>query len=115
MAAVPESTPPAPPPAAHQKPRFVISRDGIHTKVEVDGVPVRWLVGVNVAFEPDFLPKLDLTLGPLSGVITLDDAQLTVDTANMPERVARALYEHLRAKYQRMDAEAAQLRPSETK
>jgi len=115
MAAVPESTPPAPPPTLRQKSRYAITHDGGRMDVEVDGVPVRHLVAVNVAFEPHSLPRLDLTLGPLSGVITLDDAQLTVDTTNMPERVARALYEHLRAKYQRTHAEAVLLRPNETK
>ncbi len=96
-------------------PRFVISRDGIHTKVEVDGVPVRSLVHVNVTLEPNQLPQVDLTLGPLSGVIALDDAHLTVNTANMPERVARALYEHLRRRYGNSSNAASLLNPSETK
>lgn len=99
MAGVPASKSPAPP-KQRVKSRFVISREGIHTKLEVDGVCVRDLVGVSVALEPDCLPWVGLTLGPLAGAIALDDARLTVDAANMPERVARALYEHLRMRFE---------------
>jgi hypothetical protein len=82
-----------------QNPRYVISQDGTHTTVEVDGVAVRHLVGLNLAFEPLELPRLALTLSPLGGVIALQDARLVVDAVDLPEPVARALYEHLRARF----------------
>lgn len=115
MARVPESTPPAPPPRLRQKPRYAISHHGGRTSVEVDGVPVRHLVAVNVELEPRALPRLDLTLSPLGNVIALDDAQLAVDVVDLPEPVARALYEHLRAKYQGGHDDAALLHPREKK
>lgn len=89
-----------PPPAARRSPRYVISHEGGRTTVEVDGVPIRHLAAAKVAFEPNALPKLDLTLCPLAGVVALDGAQVTVDAVDLPEPVARALYEHLRARYE---------------
>ncbi len=92
-----------PPPAARRGPRYVISHEGGRTTVEVDGVPIRHLAAAKVAFEPKALPKLDLTLCPLAGVVVLDGAQLTVDTVDLPETVARALYEFLRTRFELQD------------
>ncbi len=105
----PESKPPVPPSGLRQ--RYVISHQGGRTAVEVDGMPVPYVVGANVAFEPQALPRLDLTLRAWESEIAFDDARLAVHATDLSEPVARALYEHLQARFQQEHDEAARLYP----
>jgi len=103
MARVPDSKPPGPPPGPRQKPGYVISQTGTRVSVEVDGVPIRNLFGVNVRFALHELPTLDLTLGLPDVRIALDDARVVVGTADLPESVARALHHNLRERFESME------------
>ncbi|MNY50692.1 hypothetical protein D3C86_1862160 [compost metagenome] len=76
-------------------------------------MPVRFLTGLSIAIEPGELPSLRMTFGASGGDVVLDDARLIVDAVDLPEPVARAMYEHLRARFQREHDDAARLYPQE--
>ncbi len=99
MAGVPDSTPPAPPARVAHQPRYVVTHNGAHVSVEVDGVPVRRLVDVNVRFGLHEFPVLELTIGMPDVRVAIDDAIVTVDAVDLPEPVARALYHHLQQRF----------------
>lgn len=98
MAGPPYSKPQAPPPPP-PPPRYVITSDGWRTSVEVDGVPIRRLVDVNVRFGLHELPSLELTIGMPDVRVVLNDAAVSVDAVDLPDPVARALYQHLRNRF----------------
>lgn len=109
MAAVPESTPPAPPPRLSQKPRYVISQEGARTTVNVDGVEIRRLSGASVAFEPGVLPRLTLSLIARNGDVVLDEARVVIAGVEMPECIKQALFLHLSDLYEIGQAEVTAL------
>lgn len=99
MAGVPDSTPPAPPPIGARPSAIRVRHDGRHISVEVDGVPLRYLTGVDVSLGADRFPEVRVSIAPPDCDVQIEDGVLVIDGVEMPDAVLQALYRYLRNKY----------------
>lgn len=99
MARVPDSTPPAPPPLGTRPGALRVRHDGRRVSVEVGGVPLRFLTGVDVSFGADRIPEVRVSMALPDCDVQIEGGVLVIDGVEMPDAVLRALYVHLRNKY----------------
>lgn len=86
------------PPAAPRRPSSITVRhSGGSTVVEVDGVQLRYLTGMDVSFGSfGQFPEVRVRLAPPDCDMQIEGGMLVVDGVEMPEAVLRSLYLHLR-------------------
>ncbi|MDH0519970.1 hypothetical protein [Achromobacter xylosoxidans] len=99
MAGVPDSTPPAPPPIGARPSTIRVRQGGRHISVEVGGVPLRYLTGVDVSLGADRFPEVRVSIAPPDCDVQIEDGVLVIDGVDMPDAVLQALYRYLRNKY----------------
>lgn len=99
MARIPDSKLPALPPIDARPSAIRVRHDGRHISVEVGGVPLRYLTGVDVSFGADRLPEVRVSIAPPDCDVQIDGGVLVIDGVEMPDAVLRSLYVHLRNKY----------------
>lgn len=99
MAGFPDSTPPAPPPIGARSSVIRVRHDGRHISVEVGGVPLRYLTGVDVSFGADRFPEVRVSIAPPDCDVQIEDGVLVIDGVDMPDAVLQALYRYLQNKY----------------
>ena len=66
--------------------------------VEVGGVPLRYLTGVDVSFGADRFPEVRVSIAPPDCDVQIEDGVLVIDGVEMPDAVLQALYRYLRNK-----------------
>ncbi len=99
MEGVPDSTPPAPPPIGARPSTIRVRHGGRHISVEVGGVPLRYLTGVDVSLGADRFPEVRVSIAPPGCDVQIEDGVLVIDGVDMPDAVLQALYRYLRNKY----------------
>lgn len=100
MARVPDSTPPAPPPLGARPGAIRVRHDGRYVSVEVGGVPLRYLTGVDVSLGgAGQLPEVRVSMAPPGCDVQIEGGVLVIDGVEMPDAVLQALYRYLRNKY----------------